>query len=117
MKFRSYQGIALKPGISSSKPTLFYRSGQPTFLSRKISSSSPTPRASFNLSDKRAITVASGGGSIFTNGSTTIAQAITGVGKLSVKRRNSLTLTRANSYTGGATIDEGQLQIGTAVTS
>jgi hypothetical protein len=41
MRFRSYQGIALKPAISSSKPTLFYRSSQPTFLSRKISSSSP----------------------------------------------------------------------------
>ena len=79
--------------------------------------------SSFNLSTGRAIVLNAanggyaGGGTIDSNGfQTTIAQAITGAGGLTVTDSTSstgvVTLTGANTYTGGTTISAGTLQLG-----
>ena len=69
--------------------------------------------SSFNLAGTRAITLAAGGGAFDTNGfSTTVSQAITGAGGLTKTGAGTLTLTSANLYTGGTTINAGTLALG-----
>jgi len=73
---------------------------------------------SFNLSANRPITLNTPGGTVDTQGfTTTIAQNITGVGALTKAGVGTLTLTGANSYTGGTTITQGTLQLGNGTTN
>ena len=67
---------------------------------------------SFNLAATRAITLATGGGTIDTNGfNTTIAQSIAGDGKLTKVGDGTLTLSGANTYLGGTLIGGGVLAV------
>jgi autotransporter-associated beta strand protein len=68
--------------------------------------------ASFNLSSTRTITLNAGGGTIDTNGfSTTISQAIGGVGALTKTGTGTLTLTGANGYSGGTNLNGGTVNV------
>ncbi len=78
--------------------------------------------SSFNLSPSRAISLLAGGGTIDANGfQTTISQAVTGPGALTVADSTASTgvviLAAANTYTGGTTIASGTLQLGSGGTT
>ncbi|MBD8554670.1 autotransporter domain-containing protein [Rhizobium sp. CFBP 8762] len=68
--------------------------------------------SSFDLADKRSITLNAGGGTFDTFGNTaTIARAITGVGALTKAGLGVLTLSGANTYTGETAIASGTLAL------
>ncbi len=77
--------------------------------------------SSFNLSQSRAITLQSGGGTLDANGyQTTVSQAISGPGGLTVASTapgGVVTLTAANTYAGGTTISGGTLRLGAGGTT
>jgi autotransporter-associated beta strand protein len=63
------------------------------------------------LTSARAVTLNSGGGTLNTNGfNSTLSGAISGAGALTKTGSGTLTLTGANSYSGGTTISGGTLQ-------
>ncbi|MBR0646627.1 autotransporter outer membrane beta-barrel domain-containing protein [Plastoroseomonas hellenica] len=74
--------------------------------------------AGFDLSAARPIAITAAGGTVDTNGfTTTVAQAMTGPGALTVTGGGTVILTGENSYTGGTTIAAGTLRIGAGGTS
>ncbi|MDC7789273.1 autotransporter domain-containing protein [Rhodoplanes sp. TEM] len=76
--------------------------------------------SSLDLASNRTVTLGTGGGTIETNGATTIAQ---GIGEnvagaaLTKSGFGTLTLTGASTYTGGTTVTQGNLNIGNGGTS
>ncbi|MFM0069195.1 autotransporter family protein [Paraburkholderia aspalathi] len=69
--------------------------------------------SSFNLASTRPITIASGSGTIDTQGfQSTMAQNITGAGALTKIGTGTLTLDGANTYGGGTTVSAGALVVG-----
>ena len=96
--------VGMDPALGASTGPLTFNGGALQFLS------------SFNLSPSRAITLQSGGGTLDANGfRTTVSQAITGPGRLTIASTapgGVVTLTGANAYSGGTTISGGTLQLG-----
>lgn len=71
-----------------------------------------TLRNNGSFSMNRAITLNAGGGTFSTSSDLTQAGVISGIGSLTKEGSQVLTLTGANTYTGGTNIDNGTLQIG-----
>src|SRR3984893_1651086 len=69
--------------------------------------------ASCDLSNSRTITLNAGGGTFDTNGfNTMVSQAMGGTGALVKAGSGTLTLTCANTYGGGTTVEAGTLRAG-----
>ncbi|MFL9823892.1 autotransporter-associated beta strand repeat-containing protein [Rhodoplanes sp. SY1] len=76
--------------------------------------------SSLDLASTRTVTLGTGGGTIETNGATTISQGIgenTAGAALTKSGFGTLTLTGASTYTGGTTVTQGNLNIGNGGTS
>ncbi|RXT17802.1 hypothetical protein B5P46_28575 [Rhizobium leguminosarum] len=74
--------------------------------------------SSFDLSASRAVTLNVGGGTIDTQAfNSTLAQGVTGPGRLTKTGTGSLVLTGNSNYSGGTVISAGTLQLGNGGTS
>jgi fibronectin-binding autotransporter adhesin len=76
-----------------------------------------TLRNTASFSSARGVTLNAGGGTFETNADLTLSGMIGGAGALTKTGTSALTLTGANSYSGGTTISAGTLQLGNGGTA
>ena len=98
--------------LTVQSASIWTMSGPSTLTNLTLDAGTLRYGAATTLSVTNPITLGSGGGTIDTNGfSSTLAEPIEGAGALTKVGTGVLTLTGANSYTGGTAINGGVLQV------